>query len=121
MSQPLKKFWSALERFRGWEAVMDEWYRALEDEYDRVGRFFRPTQQLAMSVRSRVPWRMCDHEIRLFKGEYLEVCTENECDPATRTREGLSLKTPPRFDTLQGDDNDPHPQRCVPRESHDRR
>lgn len=86
MSRPLKQLWSALEQVPDLAGVPDEWRLLLGDDYGTAGRFLLPTKRIAGSVRCTAFGRTCVHEIRKFKGEYLEVCPDG-CETATLTRD----------------------------------
>jgi len=90
MSQPLKKFWSSLERTIGLSAIPAGWQTMLGDELSRVARFLLPTQQLAGSVRCPIPYRYCIHEVILWKGEYVTSCPDG-CDSVTLSRDDLVI------------------------------
>jgi hypothetical protein len=80
----------ALERVPDLAAVPGEWRSLLGDDHGAVGRFLLPTKRIAGSVRSTVPGRACIHEIRKFKGEYLEVCPDG-CETITRSRDEVAV------------------------------
>lgn len=87
MNRRLRRLWLALERVPDLAAVPGEWCALLGGEHAAVSRFILPTKRIARSVRSTaVAGRTCIHEIRKFKGEYLEVCPEG-CEVATRSRD----------------------------------
>jgi len=88
--QPLKKFWSSLERTIGLAAIPAGWRSMLGDELPLVARFLLPTQQLASSVRCPVPYRYCIHEVIFWKGEYVTSCPDG-CDSETLSRDDLVI------------------------------
>ncbi len=90
MSRPLRQLWSALERVPDLAGVPGEWRSLLGDDYGTAGRFLVPTKRIAGSARCATPGRMCIHEIREFKGEYLEVCPDG-CKTATRSRDEVTV------------------------------
>lgn len=90
MSRRLQRLWSALERVPDLAAVPREWCSLLGDDQEAFGRFLLPTRRIAGSVKSTSPGRTCIHEIRKFKGEYLEVCPDG-CETATRSRDEVTV------------------------------
>ncbi|HAU37996.1 MAG TPA: hypothetical protein DCX07_09810 [Phycisphaerales bacterium] len=66
--------------------VPSEWRSLLGGDYEAVARFLLPTKRIAGSVRCTAPGWTCIHEIRKFRGEYLEVCPDG-CKPTTRSRD----------------------------------
>jgi hypothetical protein len=71
-------------------AVPGEWRSLLGGDRAAASRFIVPTKRIAGSVKSTVPGRTCIHEIRKFKGEYLEVCPDG-CKTATRSRDEVTV------------------------------
>jgi len=90
MSQPLKKFWSALRRPIGLMEIPRGWRSMLGDEFALVARFLLPTQRLAGSVKCPVPYRHCIHEVIFWKGEYVTSCPDG-CDSETLPRDDLVI------------------------------
>lgn len=90
MSRRLQRLWLALERVPDLAAVPREWRSLLGDDHEAVARFLLPTRRIAGSVKSTSPGRTCIHEIRKFKGEYLEVCPDG-CETATRSRDEVTV------------------------------
>lgn len=90
MSRRLQRLWLALERVPDLAAVLDEWRSLLGDDHEAVARFLLPARRIAGSVKSTSPGRTCIHEIRKFKGEYLEVCPDG-CKTATRSRDEVTV------------------------------
>jgi hypothetical protein len=90
MSRQLKRLWSALERVPDLSGVQGEWRSLLGGEHALVARFLLPTRRVAHSMRCARPSRKCVHEIRRFKGEYLEVCPDG-CETATRSRDEVTV------------------------------
>lgn len=90
MSRPLKRFWSALELVPDLAGVQCEWQALLRNDYAHVTRFLMPTKRIAGSIDATVSGRTCTHEIRPFKGEYLEVCP-NGCKATTRSRNDVAV------------------------------
>lgn len=86
MSRRLQRLWSALERVPDLAAVPGEWRSLLGGDHAAASRFILPTKRIVGSVRCTVAGRTCIHEIRKFKGEYLEVCADG-CRTATRSRD----------------------------------
>jgi hypothetical protein len=90
MSRRLRRLWSALERVPDLAAVPREWRSLLGGDHDAVARLLLPTRRIAGAVKSTVSGRTCIHEIRKFKGEYLEVCPDG-CKTATRSRDEVTV------------------------------
>jgi hypothetical protein len=91
MSRRLRRLWSTLERVPDLAAVPREWCSLLGDDHEAVARFLLPTRRIAGSVKSTSPGRTCIHEIRKFKGEYLEVCPDG-CETATRSIDEVTVR-----------------------------
>lgn len=90
MSRRLQQLWLALERLPDLAAVPREWRSLLGGDHAAVSRFILPTKRIAGSVKCTGAGRTCIHEIRKFRGEYLEVCPDG-CKTATRSRDEVTI------------------------------